>query len=217
MTARIDELIAASSVGAGLRDIEERGIEAHVADLEQEMEPAKKRRKGTSPNARSLAECRRRGWVADITERHSPFPKPHGKKHDFLGVIDLIAIVPPERCDSAGCEHIGHVRYAPGATLGIQACSDGRTGAGGRGSDLAARRAKILAEPRARAWVEASNRLEIWAWGARVHGKGKRWTLRVEVFTPESWGAAPATDLPADLVPDAIAVHQQRRPRIGAP
>lgn len=35
----IDELIAASSIGAGLRDIEERGIDAHVADLEKEMVP----------------------------------------------------------------------------------------------------------------------------------------------------------------------------------
>lgn len=35
----IEELIAASSIGAGLRDIEERGIDAHLADLEQKETP----------------------------------------------------------------------------------------------------------------------------------------------------------------------------------
>lgn len=212
-------------------------IESDAPEAE-EPAPRKKRSKGTSPTARTLAECRRLGWVAGVVERHSPFPKPHGKKHDFLGVIDLIAVVPPTEeveCtarDEAGticssAENLGGscclqfemegehrtVRH-PGATLGIQACSDGRTGANGRGSDLAARRDKILAEPRARAWVEAGNRLEIWAWGSRVVGKGRRWRARVEVFTAESW-SAPSTDLPPDLVPDALAVHQQRRPRIG--
>jgi hypothetical protein len=143
--------------------------------------PRKKRKASKSPTSRTLEECRKRGWVAGVVERHSPFPKPFGKKHDFLGVIDLIAVAPATSS--------GSFCLTPASTIGIQACSDGRTGTGGRGSDLAARRAKILAEPRARAWVEAGNRLEIWAWGSRVHGKGKRWTLRVEVFTAESWRA----------------------------
>lgn len=174
MTARIDELIAASSVGDGLRDIEERGIDAHLVDLEQEAAP-QKRKKSTSPTARTLEECRRRGWIAGVVERHSPFPKPFGKKHDFLGVIDLVAIDTSVNWQCiTGCGHKQH-----GQTVGIQACSDGRTGAGGRGSDMAARRDKIIAEPRARTWVEAGNRLEIWAWGSRVVGKGKRWRVRV--------------------------------------
>jgi hypothetical protein len=37
LTKPIGELIAASSIGAGLRDIKERGIDAHLVDLEQEM------------------------------------------------------------------------------------------------------------------------------------------------------------------------------------
>jgi hypothetical protein len=36
-SASVDSLIERSSVGAGLRDIEQRGIEAHLVDLEQEM------------------------------------------------------------------------------------------------------------------------------------------------------------------------------------
>lgn len=154
-------------------------------DDPEEPAPKKKRRKGTSPTARTLAECRRRGWIAGVVERHSPFPKPHGKKHDLFGVIDVVAIV----MDHAGIAY--RIDEAPPmvgvGTLGIQACTDGRTGTGGWGSDLAKRRAKILAEPRARAWVEAGNRLEIWAWGSRVVGKGRRWRVRVEAFTPESW------------------------------
>jgi hypothetical protein len=39
-----DDLIDRSSIGAGLRDIKERGIDAHLADLEREMRP--RRRKG---------------------------------------------------------------------------------------------------------------------------------------------------------------------------
>ncbi len=36
-SASVDSLIERSSVGAGLRDIEERGIDAHVADLAEEI------------------------------------------------------------------------------------------------------------------------------------------------------------------------------------
>lgn len=152
-------------------------IESDAPEAE-EPAPRKKRKASTSPTARTLEECRKRGWIAGVVERHSPFPKPFGKKHDFLGMIDLVAI---DTGVSWQCI-TGCGRKQRGQTIGIQACSDGRTGAGGRGSDLAARRAKILAEPRARAWVEAGNRLEIWAWGSRVVGKGRRWRVRIERF-----------------------------------
>lgn len=39
-----EDLIERSSVGAALKDIEERGIEAHIRDLERELHP--KWRKG---------------------------------------------------------------------------------------------------------------------------------------------------------------------------
>lgn len=35
----IGEMIAESSIGAGLADIKERGIEAHLVDLDREMGP----------------------------------------------------------------------------------------------------------------------------------------------------------------------------------
>lgn len=49
-----EDLIARSSIGQGLRDIKERGIDAHLADLEREMSgwrrPRKSKRAGTATN-----------------------------------------------------------------------------------------------------------------------------------------------------------------------
>jgi len=169
----IDELIAASSIGQGLADIKERGIDAHLEDLEQEMAPKKKRKKSTSPTARTLAELRKRGWTAQVVEQHLPFPKPFGTKRDLFGVIDIVAIAPvmtPASGQLMGREIVG-----------IQATADS--------ANHAHRRTKILAEPRAKQWVEAGGRLELWSWSRRVArkqdgSKAKRpvWTLRVETY-----------------------------------
>lgn len=122
--------------------------------------PKAKRKKKTSPTQRTLAELRKRGITAQVVERFNRFPPP-GKRVDLFGVIDLVAIVPP-------------VPGAGGSIAGIQACV---------GASHAARRDKILAEPRARQWVEAGGRLELWSWSLRgAAGKAKRWTLRVETY-----------------------------------
>lgn len=39
-----EDLIARSSIGAAIADIKERGIEAHLLDLEREMTPRRRRR-----------------------------------------------------------------------------------------------------------------------------------------------------------------------------
>jgi hypothetical protein len=41
----ITELIAKSSIGAALADIKERGIDAHLVDLEAEMKPKRRRKR----------------------------------------------------------------------------------------------------------------------------------------------------------------------------
>lgn len=124
----------------------------------------KKRKKAVPTTARTLAECRRRGWIAGVVERRIPFPRPRGTKLDLFGVIDVVAISPGEK-----------------GAIGIQSTAN-------IGGHHAKHRDKILAEPRARAWVESENRLELWTWAKQgARGKVKRWTLRVEVFTPESW------------------------------
>jgi len=139
----------------------------------------KKRKSSTSPTARSLAELRKRGWIAQVVEQHLPFPKPFGTKRDLFGVIDIVAIVPAVPSPSPGDDALW-----PGSILGIQATS------ALTGGNHAARRDKILAEVRAKAWVEAGGRLELWSWSKRGdRGKQKRWALRVEVFTRESWEA----------------------------
>lgn len=151
-----------------IRDREERAAREEEA---RELTPKKKRRRGTSPTARTLAECRKRGWTAQVVERWSQYAR---KTLDLFGVIDVVAIVPRE----AGPRAL--VGIPQGAILGIQTTSDAHH------SD---RRAKILAEPRARAWVKAGGRLELWSWSKRGdRGKRKLWSLRVEAFTAESWG-----------------------------
>lgn len=169
MTGDIDELIAKSSVGAGLRDIAERGVDAHLADLEQEMPPKKKRRRaGISPTQRTMAELRKRGWTAQVVEHRVPRVN---ILRDLFGVIDVVALAP------------GVFNLEAPYILGIQATS---------GVNHAARRDKILTEPRARQWVEAGGRLELWSWSKRGdRGKRKLWALRVEAFIAESWKDVP--------------------------
>lgn len=129
----------------------------------EEPAPSKKRKKSTSPTARTLAECRRRGWIAGVVERRIPFPKPQGTTIDLFGVIDVVAIAAPDD------ELLGHPTI-----VGIQATASA--------AHHAHRRDKILSEPRMIAWLEAGARLELWSWSKRGRGKAKRWTLRVERF-----------------------------------
>lgn len=77
-----------------------------------------------------------------------------GKHHDLLGCLDIVA------CR----EGIG--------ILGIQTTT---------GSNHAARRKKMLAEPRLRAWFAAGGRAEIWSWSKRGgRDERKLWQLRRE-------------------------------------
>ena len=149
-----------------------------AADKQEATSVAKpKRKKTTSPTARTLAECRKRGWPAGVVEKFVRFPPP-GHHVDLFGVLDIVAIVT-----------MVHDAYQFGdepprrgaATIGIQACA---------GADVGRRRKKILAEPRARQWVEAGNRLELWSWALQgARGKQKRWLLRVETYAEMVAGA----------------------------
>jgi hypothetical protein len=46
---------------------------------------------GTSPTARTLAECRRRGWPAQVVEQTIPRTF---IKRDLFGFIDIVALTP---------------------------------------------------------------------------------------------------------------------------
>lgn len=78
------------------------------------------------------------------------------------------------RQDLFGCIDI--VALTPDGILAIQACS---------GTDHARRADKILAEPRAKKWVESGGRFEVWSWAKRgERGARKLWTLRIEDVAP---------------------------------
>ena len=122
-----------------------------------------------TPTARSLAELRARTCFAQVVERFNTFTK---RRHDLFGVIDIVALDPTEH-----------------SILGIQAT-------GGDGGNHAARRTKILAEPRALEWLRCGARLQIWSWAKRgERGKRKLWTLRIEEIVEADFaaveGAAP--------------------------
>lgn len=146
----IDELIAASSIGDGLDDIKARGIDAHVADIE--TAPKKKRKKPAPLTSFALKELKKRGWNAQVVERWIPAVK---RKVDLFGVIDIVAIKP------------GH------AIIGIQV-----TGSTASSGHVQNRRAKILAEPRAKDWVHAGGQLELWGY-QKING---RWRLTIETY-----------------------------------
>lgn len=155
-------------------DASVRDYYAAIAEEAATPPPKARRRKGKSPTQRTLDELRKRGWTAQVVER--PWNKFSKVTLDLFGVIDLVAIVPPEPVVAVlPCD-----RVKRGAILGIQATT---------GAHHANRRVKILAEPRAKEWVDAGGRLELWTWSQRVAYKANgskavrpAWTLRVETY-----------------------------------
>ena len=108
-----------------------------------------------TPTARTLAECRKRGWIAQVVEQTIPRTF---IKRDLFGVIDIIAIT-------------------PNGILSIQATGD-------HGGDVQQRVRKILAEPRALQWLSTGARLAVWGWGRRgAANTRKLWTLREQEIT----------------------------------
>jgi hypothetical protein len=82
------------------------------------------------------------------------------RRHDLFGFIDIVIL-------------------EPGQITAIQS-----TGPNGH----ADHKRKILAEPRAKLWLEAGGRIELWSWRkllVKRGGKAKRWTERVENITEE--------------------------------
>lgn len=114
-----------------------------------------KARSSTSPTSRTTAVLRKAGATYGIVEKNERFPAPH--KVDFLGVIDIIAML-----DIGGYSRI----------VGIQA-----TG-GASKSNGNARMRKAEAEPRLKAWLESAGVFEVWSWQHETVGNRKRWLLR---------------------------------------
>ena len=115
----------------------------------------------TSPTQRTLAECRRRGWIADVTERWITVPNhpAGGKRKDLFGFVDVVAIG-----DRTDVEEYRHRTFAESLAddrsrtfVAIQATS---------GSNGAARVKKIQNEcsEALEAWLAAGGIVEVWAW-----------------------------------------------------
>lgn len=101
----------------------------------------------SSPTSRSLALLRKRGMIAEVVERWSPWPKPHGCRHDFLSCIDILSF------SKEGSER---------GVLGVQATSLGNT---------SSRVAKAKCVPNLRHWLKAGNTFSVWGWAK----KKNRW------------------------------------------
>lgn len=105
-----------------------------------------------TPTSRSLAWLKAQGWTCGSVERRIP-----GKfvTVDLFGFLDYVALKPGQN-----------------GVLGLQFTS---------GSNHAARVQKILLEPRARLWLDCSNRIWVVSWqkqGAR--GARKLWKPRIQ-------------------------------------
>lgn len=123
-----------------------------------EAEPKKRRKRGASPTARTLAYLRKLGVEAGVVERRNPRAF---ITHDLFGFIDVVAIP----CRTTDTSRI----------VGIQATS---------GSNAAARVTKIRDEPRHHAWLAAGGTIEVWAWrkvkkATKAGTKVERWEVRV--------------------------------------
>lgn len=102
----------------------------------------------TSPTQRTLAYCKKQGWLPAVVEKWIPQVR---RRNDLYGGIDLVAMRPGE----------------PGL-LGIQATSN---------SNAAAREHKLAALPTMVEWLKAGLDLEVWGWRKLKVGKAHRWRV----------------------------------------
>lgn len=118
-----------------------------------------------TPTSRTLARCRKLGWLAGVVERRLPAPPPKpgekanpwrsGRTVDLFGCVDVVAI------------------DGDGRVVWIQATS---------GQNVASRRDKIDAIPDVET-IAAAGSLEVWGWrklkvkrgGVAVRWEVARW------------------------------------------
>lgn len=132
----------------------------------------KKKSKAKLPTARALEMLRKEGYVSDIVERHNAFAGPPGmkcpvchknkvgSKNDFLGFADIV--------------------YCTGSSIVALQVTDG--------THHSKRVAKILAEPRALAWLQSGGLIEVWSFMKQgLAGKPKRWVCRKQEVVMEDF------------------------------
>ena len=111
----------------------------------------------TSPTQRSLKNLRGRGWTVGVVEKWNAHIR---CRQDLFGFADLLAFH-----ETVDCQLIVAL---------VQTTS---------GSNLAARRTKILANEYAQRWMRLGGKILLHGWAKRgPRGKRKVWTLREEVL-----------------------------------
>jgi hypothetical protein len=142
-----------------------------------------------TPTQRALAECKKRGWQAQVVEKWIPHTR---RRLDLFGVIDIVALIPGQELTGGlccvykrpydaksgefTCETCGVTNnWFPGRIFGIQVTS---------GTNHSARIAKAKAEPRLTQWIESGGWFSVWSYAKRgPRGRAKRWVLREEAVT----------------------------------
>lgn len=136
--------------------------------------PAKKKPKAKLPGARTMEAMRKEGFTCGRVE--------HWNSHcnimqDLFGFADLIAM------------------RAGAGIIAVQATSDQ---SGGHGN---ARIAKIMAEPRAKIWLQSGGRIQVFAWRKLSRGMVReKWVPKVTEITLKDF-APGATDAGATSSP----------------
>lgn len=107
-------------------------ISDSVASGEVPPRPKRKRSKGQSPTARTLAVCRKRGWEAQAVERFNSYTK---QRIDLFGVIDIVAITPAGILGIQACVGGDHAKRMKkrSTSLGFTSGSSTRSSLCGRG------------------------------------------------------------------------------------
>jgi hypothetical protein len=107
-----------------------------------------------TPTKRSLKLLREEGYTVQVVERWNAFAK---VRQDLFGFIDLVALNPN------------------GGIVGVQTTT---------AKNLAARIAKIRAEPQALAWLRAGGRIEVHGWRRSKPGSRRsEWVVERQVLT----------------------------------
>ncbi len=103
-----------------------------------------------SPTARTMQECKKRGWPVSKAEYFNSFTK---RRHDLFNFIDVVAL-----------------DMDTGTIIGIQSTTT---------SNLTSRIKKTIELESSRQWKKCGGRIVMHGWAKRgPAGKRKLWTLR---------------------------------------
>lgn len=127
--------------------------------MPDEATPAKKKPKAKLPGARTMEHMCKDGFTVAMVERWNPHAM---VRQDMFGFCDIVAM------------------RAGAGIIAVQACAMG---------SRTARIAKILAEPRAKIWLQSGGRIQVFAWRKLTRGMVReKWVPKVTEITLKDFG-----------------------------